>query len=207
MTKEDYPLADITAQMVKDLRQATGAGVLDCKKALAKADGDIEEATKILREKGLAEAQKRMGRAASEGKIGTYIHAGSRVAAMVELNCETDFAAGTDLFNDLAHDLAMHVVAARPLYLTPDDVPEEVLAKEKEIYRAQVAESGKPDHIVERIVEGKLNKFFDEVCLTRQPYVKNGDVSVEELIKESIAKLGENIVIRRFVRMGVGEEQ
>lgn len=199
-------MTEITAAMVKELREKTGAGVLDCKNALAEAGGDLERAVEILREKGLADAAKRMGREANEGIIGSYVHAGSRVAALVELNCETDFVARTEEFQALAHDLAMQVVAARPLYLTPEDIPEEVLEREREIYRAQVADSGKPEHIIERIVEGKLEKFLDEVCLMRQPFIKDDSMTVEELIRQAIARLGENIVVRRFARLAVGEE-
>jgi elongation factor Ts len=199
-------LAEITAAMIKELRERTGAGVLDCKNALAEAGGDMDRAVELLREKGLADAAKRMGREANEGVIGSYVHAGSRVAALVELNCETDFVARTDEFQALAHDLAMQVVAARPLYVSPEDIPPEVLERERAIYRAQVAGSGKPEHVVERIVEGKLEKFLDEVCLMRQPFIKDDSITVGELIRQAIARLGENIVVRRFARLAVGEE-
>ncbi|MGC8837852.1 MAG: translation elongation factor Ts [Anaerolineae bacterium] len=199
-------MAEITAHMVKELRERTGAGVLDCKNALAEAGGDMDRAVEILREKGLAAAAKRVGREANEGVIGSYVHAGSRVAALVELNCETDFVARTDEFQALAHDLAMQVVAARPLYVSPEDIPPEVLERERAIYRAQVADSGKPEHVVERIVEGKLEKFLDEVCLMRQPFIKDDSITVGELIRQAIARLGENIVVRRFARLAVGEE-
>lgn len=197
---------EITAAMVKALRERTGAGVLDCKNALAEAGGDPERAVELLREKGLADATRRLGREANEGVIGSYVHAGSRVAALVELNCETDFVARTDEFQTLAHDLAMQVVAARPLYVSPEDIPPEVLERERAIYRAQVAGSGKPEHVVERIVEGKLEKFLDEVCLMRQPFIKGDSITVGELIRQAIARLGENIVVRRFARLAVGEE-
>lgn len=199
-------MAEITAAMVKELRERTGAGMLDCKNALAEAGGDMERAVELLREKGLADATKRLGREANEGIIGSYVHAGSRVAALVELNCETDFVARTDEFQTLAHDLAMQVVAARPLYVSPEDIPPEVLERERAIYRAQVAGSGKPEHVVERIVEGKLEKFLDEVCLMRQPFIKDDSITVGELIRQAIARLGENIVVRRFARLAVGEE-
>ncbi len=199
-------MAEITAAMIKELRERTGAGVLDCKNALAEAGGDMDRAVELLREKGLADAAKRMGREANEGVIGSYVHAGSRVAALVELNCETDFVARTDEFQALAHDLAMQVVAARPLYVSPEDIPPEVLERERAIYRAQVAGSGKPEHVVERIVEGKLEKFLDEVCLMRQPFIKDDSITVGELIRQAIARLGENIVVRRFARLAVGEE-
>ena len=197
---------EITAAMVKALRERTGAGVLDCKNALAEAGGDPERAVELLREKGLADATRRLGRETNEGVIGSYVHAGSRVAALVELNCETDFVARTDEFQALAHDLAMQVVAARPLYVSPEDIPPEVLERERAIYRAQVAGSGKPEHVVERIVEGKLEKFLDEVCLMRQPFIKDDSITVGALIRQAIARLGENIVVRRFARLAVGEE-
>ncbi|MGQ9458117.1 MAG: translation elongation factor Ts [Anaerolineae bacterium] len=199
-------MVEITAAMVKELRERTGAGMLDCKNALAEAGGDMERAVELLREKGLADATKRLGREANEGIIGSYVHAGSRVAALVELNCETDFVARTDEFQALAHDLAMQVVAARPLYVSPEDIPLEVLERERAIYRAQMADSGKPEHVVERIVEGKLEKFLDEVCLMRQPFIKDDSITVGELIRQAIARLGENIVVRRFARLAVGEE-
>lgn len=199
-------MADITASMVKELRERTGAGVLDCRNALAEAGGDMDRAAELLREKGLANAAKRLGRETNEGIIGSYIHAGSRVAALVELNCETDFVARTDEFRVLAHDLAMQVVAARPLYVSPEDIPPEVLEQERAKYRAQVADAGKPEHVVERIVEGKLEKFLDEVCLMRQPFIKDDSITVGDLIRQAMARLGENVVVRRFARLAVGEE-
>ncbi len=195
----------IPAELVKQLRQATGAGILDCRKALEEADGDLERAAEILREWGIAKAAKKMSREAREGIIGTYVHMGGKMAGMVELNCETDFVARTPEFQQLAHDLAMQVVAARPQYLSREDVPAEVLEREKEILRTQLADSGKPEHIIERIIEGKLNKWFEEVCLLEQPFIKDEEKTIEELIKEHIARLGENIVIRRFARFEVGE--
>jgi len=197
----------ITADMVKELRQSTGAGILDCRKALEACDGDMEKAMQRLREKGLAAAEKRSGRAAREGLIGSYIHMGSRVAALVEVNCETDFVARTSQFQELAHDLAMQVVAARPRWVRPEDVPAEVVESEKDIYRKQVLEEGKPEHIVDRIVSGKLEKFYDQFCLLRQPYFRNPEVTVDSLIKQVIAQVGENVVIRRFVRYEVGETE
>jgi elongation factor Ts len=190
--------------MVKELRQATGAGVLDCKQALTASDGDIDKAVTILREKGMAAAAKRASREAHEGLIGSYVHAGSKVAALVEVNCETDFVAQTDEFQELAHDLAMQVVAAKPTYLSTEDVPEDVLEAEKAVYRAQMADSGKPDHIIERIVEGKLKKFYEEVCFLEQPFIKDTALTVKGLVQEKNALLGENIVIRRFARFEVG---
>ncbi|MCL7453166.1 MAG: translation elongation factor Ts [Anaerolineae bacterium] len=190
--------------MVKELREATGAGVLDCKEALKESGGDIEQAVSYLREKGMAAAAKRSEREADEGLIGSYIHAGNRVAGLVEVNCETDFVARTEEFQQLAHDLAMQVVAAKPTYLKREDVPSQVLEEEKAIYRAQMADSGKPENIVERIVEGKLQKFYEENCLMEQPFIKDPSVTVGELVKQKNALLGENIVVRRFARLEVG---
>ncbi|MGQ9628455.1 MAG: translation elongation factor Ts [Anaerolineae bacterium] len=195
----------ITSEMVKELRAATGAGVLDCKKALEEAKGDFDKAIQYLLEKGQADARRKQGRETREGLIESYVHPGNRVAALVEVNCETDFVARTDEFRQLAHDLAMQVVAARPLYISPEDIPPEVLEEEKRVYRAQAAATGKPEHILDKIVEGKLKKFYDEVCLLRQPFIKDPEITVQELITRSIAKLGENIVVRRFVRFEMGE--
>jgi elongation factor Ts len=197
-------VAAITTQMVKELRQETGAGVLDCKQALEASDGDFEKAVAYLREKGMSAAAKRADREAKEGLIGSYVHAGSKVGALVEVNCETDFVAQTDEFQELAHDLAMQVVAAKPSYLTPEDVPDEVLAEKKRVYRAQMQDSGKPDHILDRIVEGKLQKLYEEACLLEQPFIKEPDLTVGELVQQRNALLGENIVVRRFVRFEVG---
>ncbi len=196
----------ITAEMVKQLRQATGAGVLDCKKALQEANGDMERAAELLREWGIAKAAKKVGREAREGIIGSYVHMGGKMAAIVELNCETDFVARTDEFQELAKNLAMQVVAARPRYVSREDIPEEVIEKEKSILRAQLADSGKPENIIDRIIEGKLKKWYEEVCLLEQPYIRDEDITVGELIQRYIAKLGENIVVRRFARFEVGEE-
>lgn len=197
-------MAEITAAMVKDLREATGAGVLDCKKALAQADGDFDKAVEFLREKGLASAAKKADREANEGLIGTYIHPGSKMAGMVEVNCETDFVARTEQFQELARDLAMQVVAARPEYVSRDQVPADVVAKEKEIYRAQLADSGRPENIWDRIVEGKLEKWYSEVCLLEQGFIKDPDKTIQALLIENIASLGENIQIRRMARLEVG---
>jgi len=197
-------VADITAKMVKELRQETGAGVLDCKEALVASDGDFEKAAAYLREKGMAAAAKRSTREATEGLIGSYIHAGSRVGALVEVNCETDFVANTDQFQELAHDLAMQIVAAKPLYLTPEDVPTEVVEEEKANYRAEMKDSGKPEEILDRIVEGKLKKYYEEICLMEQPFIKDTAITVRELVQQHNALLGENIVVRRFVRFEIG---
>jgi elongation factor Ts len=190
--------------MVKELRQATGAGVLDCKQALEAHEGDFDKAVVYLREKGQAAALKREQREADEGLVGSYVHAGSKVAALVEVNCESDFVAHTDEFQELAHDLAMQVVAAKPTYLSPEDVPAEILAAEKDIYRAQMEDSGKPDHILEQIVKGKLKKFYEETCLLEQPFIKEPSITVAELVRKQNALLGENIVVRRFVRYEIG---
>lgn len=197
-------MANITAQMVKELREETGAGVLDCKNALELHDGDFEQATAYLREKGMAEAAKRAEREAKEGLIGSYIHAGSRIAGLVEVNCETDFVARTDEFQELAHDLAMQVVAAKPAYVSMEDVPEKVLEAQRDIYRKEAVESGKPEQVVDRIVEGKMAKFYEDVCLLEQPFIKDPSITVGELVKQKNAVLGENIVVRRFARLEVG---
>lgn len=194
----------ITTEMVKELREETGAGVLDCRNALQETAGDFDKAVEYLRQKGLAAAAERTDRAANEGTIGSYIHAGSRVAALVEVNCETDFVAMTDDFLTLAHDLAMQVVAAKPKYLLPEDVPAEVIGAEKE--RAQMEGSGKPEHVVDKIIQGKLQKYYQEVCLMQQPFIKDEDLTVQEVVTRMAAKLGENVVVRRFVRFELGEE-
>jgi elongation factor Ts len=197
-------VAVITAQMVKELRQATGAGVLDCKEALTQFEGDLEKAMAHLREKGMVAAAKRSEREAREGMIGSYIHAGSRVAALVELNCETDFVARTDEFQALAHDLAMQVVAGKPTYLVPADIPAEVVEEEKAKTRAELRDSGKPSGVIEQAVEGRLTKFYEESCLMEQPFIKDAAITVRELVQQKNAMLGENVVVRRFVRLEVG---
>lgn len=199
-------MAEITAQMVKELREATNAGVLDCKKALTDANGDFEAAVDILRKKGLSTAAKKSSRDTHEGIVGTYIHPGSKAAAMVLLSCETDFVARTDRFQQLARDLAMHVVASRPLYVSRADVPAAAIEKEKAIYAEQSAATGKPAQVIERMVEGKLDKWLSEICLLDQPFVKNPDVTIQALLVESVAALGENIRVGRFERLVVGEE-
>lgn len=197
-------MAEITTQMVKELREATSAGILDCKKALAESNGDFEKAVEYLREKGLSAAAKKADRDANEGMIGTYIHPGSRMAGMVEVNCETDFVARTDQFQELARDLAMHIVASRPEYVSREDVPADVVEKEKAIYRAQLAESDRPEKIWDKIIEGKIDKWYGDICLLEQPFVKNPDVSIQDLMVQSIASLGENIRVRRFARLELG---
>jgi elongation factor Ts len=194
----------ITAKDVKELRDKTGAGMMDCKKALQEADGDMEKAIDILRTSGAAKAAKRSERATNHGTLGSYLHFGGRIGVLVELNCETDFVANTEDFQQLAKDLAMHVAAANPLAVRTEDVPEAVVAKEREIYLEQVKAEGKPENIQEKIVEGKLQKFFKENVLLKQPFVKDPDKSVEALVTEVSAKTGENIGIARFARMEVG---
>jgi len=191
--------------MVKELRQATGAGILDCKKALEAHDGDFDRAAEFLREKGLAKVAKKANRTASDGVIGVYVHQGNRIAAMVELNCETDFVARTDEFQMLAHDLAMQVAASRPEYLSRQDVPDQVIDSERQIYRAQMVDEKKPEHIQDRIVEGKLEKFFQETCLLEQSFIRDEGMSVQDLLNDAIARLGENIVLSRFVRYEIGQ--
>jgi elongation factor Ts len=196
---------EITTAMVKELRQVTGAGVLDCRKALVAAGGDIEAAVASLREKGLAEAAKKSSRQASEGRIEAYVHPGNRIAVMLELNCETDFVADTNEFGALAHDLALHIAFASPEYPTREDVPDEVVEREKDSYRADALEEGKPERILDRIVEGRLEKFYQRTCLVEQPFVKDEDRSIQDLINDAVVKFGENVVVRRFARYKVGE--
>lgn len=198
-------MAEISAQLVKELREATNAGILDCKKALTESNGNFDQAVEFLRKKGLASAAKKAGREANEGIVGHYIHAGSKQASLVELNCETDFVARTEDFQALARDLAMHVVAARPLYLRREDVPADMVAREKEIYGEQMANSGKPAHVLEKITEGKLDKWYSEVCLLEQGFVKDPDTTIQQLLTQAIAKLGENIKVNRFARIAIGE--
>jgi len=198
-------MAEITAAQVKDLRERTGAGMMECKRALVEAKGDPGEAEVLLRKWGLSSAGKKAGRATKQGLIGTYIHAGGQLGVMVEVNCESDFVARTDDFKELVHDVAMHVAAADPRYLRREDVPADVLAKEKEIARDRARNEGKPEKILDRIVDGRLVKFYEEVCLLEQPFVKEATLTIEQLVKTKIAKLGENISIARFVRFKVGD--
>ena len=194
----------ITSQMVKDLRDKTAAGMMDCKKALGETDGDMEKAVDLLRQKGLAVAAKRAGRATSEGTIECYIHAGGKIAAMVELSCESDFVAKTDAFKEFARDLAIHVAAVNPVALTREEVPGDVLNREKDIYVQQALDSGKPENIVEKIVGGKMEKFLKEICLLDQAFVKNPDFTIQELLTDLIGKMGESISVKRFSRFQVG---
>lgn len=196
---------EITTAMVKELRELTGAGVLEAKKTLEQTNGDFDKAVDVLREKGAARAAKRADRTASEGVIEVYAHPGNRVGVMLELNCETDFVARNEQFQTLAHDLALHVAAMSPLYLTPDDVPQADLDRELDILRAQARQEGKPDNIVEKIISGRINKFYEETCLMEQPFVKDDKVKIKDMITEAIRTTGENIVIRRFARYELGE--
>jgi len=199
----------ITAEMVRKLREETGAGMMECKSALVEADGDFEKAREILRKKGLASAAKKAGRTTSEGLVGSYIHPGSKVGVLVEVNCETDFVAKTPEFQALVKDIAMHVAAASPAaaqYVTKDDVPAAVLDKEKEIYKAQAATQGKPPNVQDKIAEGKLKEFYATFCLLEQPFVKEPKLTVGQLVQEKIAIIKENIVVRRFTRYRLGEE-
>jgi elongation factor Ts len=196
---------EITAAMVKKLRELTGAGMMECKAALTEAKGDIEEATTILRKRGLAQATKKAGRTTNEGLIGSYIHMGGKIGVLVEVNCESDFVARTDDFQSLAREIAMHIAAASPQYVRREDVPPEVLDREREIYRAQMKDQNKPPQVVDKIVEGKLNSFYEQVCLLDQPSVRDPKVTVGQLVQSAIAKLGENIAIPRFIRFKLGE--
>lgn len=195
----------ITAEMVKSLRERTGAGMMDCKKALVETNGDIEKAVDFLREKGLAAASKKAGRVATEGMVESYIHAGGRIGVLVEVNCETDFVAMTDGFKILVRDIAMHIAAANPLYITREEVPAEIIAHEREILKAQAMNEGKPENIAEKMVEGRVEKYYKDNCLMDQIFVKDNDLTIAELIKASIAKMGENISIRRYARYNLGE--
>lgn len=195
----------ISASMVKELRERTGAGMMDCKKALQEANGDMDKAVEILRERGLAAAAKKAGRIAAEGLVDSYIHGEGRIGVLVEVNCETDFVAKTEEFKTFVRDIAMHIAASDPQYLSREDVPEEVIEKEKEILRAQALNEGKPEKVVDKMVEGRLEKFFKEVCLLEQPFVKDPDKTVKDILTEKIATIGENITIRRFVRYERGE--
>jgi len=197
---------EITASMVKELRQKTGAGVMACKEALEINDGDIENAIKYLREKGTAVAAKKLGRLANEGIITSYIHTGSRIGVLLEINCETDFVARTAEFQQLAQDITMQIAAKRPLYVKREDVPESEIDKEKSILRTQALNEGKPERIVDKIIEGRLEKFFTNVCLLEQEYIKDSEKTIGNLLIEKIATIGENIAVRRFIRYELGEE-
>ncbi|HDQ26144.1 MAG TPA: translation elongation factor Ts [bacterium] len=198
-------MAEITMDQIKEIREKTGAPINDCRNALIEANGDMAKAVDVLRERGVASASKKSSRAAKEGLVYSYIHATGKVGAMVELNCETDFVARTEDFEQLAKDIAMQITAMIPQYVKREDVPQEVIEKEKEIFKAQMKDSGKPEKVVEKIVEGKVEKYFKDACLLEQEFIKDGSKTVEVLVKEKIAKLGENIVVKRFVRFAIGE--
>ncbi len=199
-------MSGISAAMVKELREKSGAGIMDCKTALGECDGDLEKAIDFLRKKGIATAAKRAGRATSEGTIQSYIHMGGKIGVMVEVNCETDFVAKTDDFNEFTKNLAMHIAATNPVGIVPEDVPQAVVDREREIYKAQVLEMGKPEQMVEKIAEGKLNKFFKDSCLMNQQYVKEPDKTIADYLNEVIARTGEKITIKRFARFQIGTE-
>ncbi len=198
-------MAEITAQLVKELRERTGAGMMECKSALVEAKGDIAEAEVVLRKRGIASASKKSSRATKQGLIGSYIHHGGQLGVLVEVNCESDFVARTDDFKELVHDIAMHVAAADPRYIGKDDVDQAALEKERDIQRARALLEGKPEKMVDKIVEGRMAKFYEEVCLLEQPFVKEASLTVGQLVKTKIAKLGENITVSRFVRFKVGD--
>lgn len=198
---------NITSAMVKDLRVKTGAGMMDCKEALTASGGDLEKAIDYLRKKGMSAATKRSSKAAKDGAVASYIHMGGKIGVLVEVNCETDFVAKTEDFQTLAKDLSMHIAASNPLYIRADEISNQALEREKEIYRSQLIEEKKPEKIREKIIEGKLKKYFEEVCLMDQKFIKNTDITVGTLVSNMIAKTGENIVVRRFSRFQLGEEQ
>lgn len=198
-------MAEITAQMVKQLRERTGAGMMDCKKALTEAKGDMAEAEVLLRKWGLSAAAKKASRATRQGIIGSYIHAGAQLGVLIEVNCESDFVARTPDFQELVHDLCMQVAAADPQFVRREDVPPEILEREREIARDRARAEGKPEKVIDRIVEGRLEKFFEEVCLLEQPFIKDNSLTVDQLIKSKIAKLGENITVARFARFKIGD--
>ena len=198
-------MAEITAQMVKDLRDSTGAPFIDCKKALEEVSGDMDKALDILKIRGVAKASKKVGRETPEGTVMSYIHPGGKIGVMVEINCETDFVARNEEFQEFAREVAMQIAAANPKYISKEDVPQEELEKEKEVMKAQVLESGKPADIAEKIVEGKIEKFYEEVCLLNQTYIRDTKLKIEDLLQALIAKIGENIKVRRFTRFQLGE--
>jgi elongation factor Ts len=199
-------MADISATMVKELREKTGAGIMDCKEALSECQGDMEKAVDFLRKKGLATAAKRAGRATSEGTIQSYIHMGGKIGVMVEVDCETDFVAKTDDFIEFARNLAMHIAATSPVGITSEDVPADIIDRERAIYRDQALEMGKPEKMIDKIIDGKLNKFFKDSCLMNQQYVKDPDKTIADYLNEVVAKTGEKITIKRFARFQVGAE-
>lgn len=195
----------VTAALVKELREKTGAGMLDCKKALEESGGDITKAADILREKGLAAASKKAGRAATEGAVESYIHAGGKIGVLVEVNCETDFVGKTDSFREFVKDIAMQIAAANPRYVRREEVPADEIEKEKEILKAQALNEGKPAHIVDKMVEGRISKYYEEYCLMEQTFIKNPDLTIDQLLNAKVAQIGENISVRRFARFELGE--
>ncbi|RBP41153.1 translation elongation factor Ts [Garciella nitratireducens] len=195
----------ISSALIKELREKTGAGMLNCKKALEETEGNIEKAVELLREKGLSAATKKSGRIATEGIVDSYIHLGGRIGVLVEVNCETDFVAKNEEFKSFVRDIAMHIAAAKPLYISKEEVPEEVIEKEKNILKNQALNEGKPEHIVGKMVEGRIKKYYQEICLLEQPFVKDPDKTIEDIVKEQISRMGENIKIRRFTRYEMGE--
>lgn len=198
-------MAEISASMVKELRERTGAGMMDCKKALSEVNGDMEKAIEFLREKGLAAAAKKAGRIAAEGIVESYIHGGGRIGVLVEINCETDFVAKNEDFRGLARDIAMQIAAAKPEYIRKEEVPAEAIEKEREILRAQALNEGKPEKIIDKMVEGRIEKYYKEVCLLEQPFIKDSDKTVQHVINEIVSKIGEKIDVRRFSRFEMGE--
>jgi len=198
-------MAEISAGMVKELRERTGAGMMDCKKALNEVNGDMEKAIDFLREKGLAAAAKKSGRITAEGLVESYIHGGGRIGVLVEVNCETDFVAKTDQFKALVKDIAMQIAASRPEYIRREEVPANIIAREKDVLSAQAANEGKPEKIIQKMVDGRIEKFYKEVCLLEQPFIKDPDISINQLLTANISKIGENISVRRFARFELGE--
>jgi len=196
----------VTTEQVKELREKTGAGLMDCKRALTEANGDLEQALDVLRKQGIEVARKREGKSASEGTVASYVHAGDQIGVLVEVNCETDFVARTERFKEFAQDAAMQVAALQPKWVAPEDVPEEALDRERNVLREQAQKEGKPEHIVEKMVEGRLSKFYEEFCLLKQPYIRDDSVTIEDKLNELVTAVGERVVIRRFVRFQVGEE-
>ncbi|MCD4691996.1 MAG: translation elongation factor Ts [Calditrichales bacterium] len=198
-------MAEITAAMVKDLREKTAVGMMDCKKALTEAEGDVEKAVEILRKKGIAKAAKRVDRAANEGIIASYIHPGSKLGVLVEINCETDFVANTDNMKDFTKNIAMHIAAANPLVIRREELDQADIDKEKDIYKDQAQSSGKPDHIIDKIVQGRVEKYYQEVCLIEQDYIKDPEKTINDLLTETISKVGENVTIKHFARFRIGK--
>ena len=196
---------EITTEMVKELRQATAAGILDCRKALEAAEGDFDKAVDYLREKGLAKAAKRVDREAKDGLVVSYIHGGGRIGVLLEVNCETDFVARTDEFKNMVNDVAMQIAAMSPRYVKREDIPESVIEHEKQLYRAQALEEGKPEAVIDRIIDGRLEKFYTDICLLEQAFIRDEDRTIDDLVKEQITKTGENMVVRRFARFELGE--